>query len=143
MEHETLFSSASMLAMAGWIVLLASPFAPSLTQIIAGRAIPLILSVGYTALILSFWATAEGGYGSLASVALLFETPPLLLAGWVHYLAFDLFVGAWIVHDARERAAMPFWLVLPCLPLTFLFGPVGLLAYAGLRAARHPGPAFA
>jgi hypothetical protein len=63
----------------------------------------------------------------------------LLLAGWLHYLAFDLFVGAWEVRTARA-AAIPFLLVVPCLGLTFLFGPAGLLAFlvlaASFRAAR-------
>ena len=60
----------------------------------------------------------------------------LLLAGWLHYLAFDLFVGAWIVRTARSEG-MPFLLVLPCLPLTFLFGPAGFLLFVVLRAVRN------
>ena len=57
------------------------------------------------------------------------------LAGWVHYLAFDLFIGSWQVRDA-VRNAIPLWLVLPCLVLTFLFGPIGLVAYLAVRTAR-------
>ena len=56
----------------------------------------------------------------------------VLLAGWVHYLAFDLLVGAWIVRTARAEG-IPHWAVMPCLILTFLFGPAGLLAFAILR----------
>jgi len=143
MDPETLFSAAGAAAMAGWLALLASPLAPRLSHIVVGRVIPIVLSVGYTALVLAFWSTGEGGFDSLANVARLFETPELLLAGWVHFLAFDLFIGAWIVRDARETGALPFWLVLPCLPLTFLFGPAGLAAYFGLRAARRPALALA
>lgn len=58
----------------------------------------------------------------------------MLLAGWLHFLAFDLFVGAWQVRTAR-RDALPRLLVVPCLALTFLFGPAGLLAFLALRAA--------
>jgi len=143
MPLDTLFSTASALAMLGWVILLASPFVPRIADIASGRLIPLILSVGYTALILAFWSSGEGGYDSLDSVARLFESRELLLAGWVHFLAFDLFVGAWIVRDARETGALPFWLVLPCLPLTFLFGPIGLAAYFALRAARRPALSLA
>ena len=46
---------------------------------------------------------AEGGFGSLADVATLFGKPELLLAGWIHYLAFDLFIGAWEVRDAQRN----------------------------------------
>ena len=57
----------------------------------------------------------------------------LLLAGWVHYLAFDLFVGSWEVEDARARG-VSHWLVLPCLLCTFLAGPAGLGLYLLVRA---------
>ena len=143
MEPETLFSAANLLAIAGWLVLMVSPWAPRLTQLISGIAIPLVLSLGYTAIILVHWAGADGGFSSLAGVAQLFETPMLLLAGWIHYLAFDLFVGAWQARAAR-RAAIPFLLVIPCLAATFMFGPAGLLAFMILRSARNglaAGPA--
>jgi hypothetical protein len=81
------------------------------------------------------WGSAPGGgFGTLDEVAALFRSPGNLLAGWLHYLAFDLFVGRWIVDDALSRAG-PRWPVLPCLALTFLFGPVGLLLHFALRAA--------
>ena len=81
-----------------------------------------------------YWSRAEGGFGSLDEVAALFRSRELLLAGWLHYLAFDLFVGAWEVRRGRE-AGVPFLLVAPCLLLTFLFGPAGLLAFLILLAA--------
>jgi ABA DEFICIENT 4-like len=87
--------------------------------------------------VLAFWWSSEGGFDSLDNVAALFRTRELLLAGWIHYLAFDLFVGAWIVRAARQ-SEVPFLLVVPCLVLTFLFGPSGLLAFLALRGARNP-----
>lgn len=48
------------------------------------------------------------------------------------YLAFDLFVGSWIVEDGLTRGINRFALI-PCLGLTFLFGPAGLLLFLGLR----------
>jgi hypothetical protein len=68
----------------------------------------------------------------LSSVAMLFSNPWLLLAGWTHYLAFDLFIGSWEVRDARDRG-LPHLLVVPCLALTFLFGPAGWLLYLTMR----------
>jgi len=52
--------------------------------------------------------------------------------GWIHYLAFDLLVGRWETQDAAARG-IPAWLVVPCLALTFMFGPAGWLLYVGLR----------
>jgi hypothetical protein len=74
-----------------------------------------------------------GGFSSLSSVALLFQNRDLLLAGWVHYLAFDLLVGSWEVRDA-QRIGIRHYLVVPCLVLTFLFGPAGWLLYLLLRS---------
>ena len=65
-------------------------------------------------------------------VMLLFSNPYFALAGWVHYLVFDLFIGAWQVRDARRRG-IPHLYVLPCLFLTLMAGPIGLLAYITLR----------
>ena len=136
MTLEEIFSLAGATAMVGWLVLLASPLAPIWSQRISGLALPLLLSLGYSALILVYWSDSAGGYGSLAEVMQLFTRPELVLAGWIHYLAFDLFVGAWECRTARAEG-MPFWLLLPCLPLTFLFGPVGLLLFLALRAVRR------
>jgi hypothetical protein len=131
MPPDQLFQLANPLALLGWIALAAHPLAPRLTQGIA-LAIPLLLSLLYTGLILAHWAGAEGGFGSLDEVQRLFTQAPVALAGWVHYLAFDLFVGAWIARTARAEG-IAHWMVIPCLIPTFLFGPAGLLAFAILR----------
>ena len=132
MSPEDLFQLANPLALLGWLVLLASPLAPRAAQAISATAIPLLLAVAYTGLILAFWSQAPGGFGTLPEVQALFTHPQIALAGWVHYLAFDLFLGAWEVRTARADA-IPHWAVIPCLILTFLFGPAGLLAFAILR----------
>jgi hypothetical protein len=72
-------------------------------------------------------------------VAQLFADPWLLLAGWLHYLAFDLLVGTWEARDSIERG-VPRWILVPCLFLTFMFGPAGWLAYvAATRASSGSG----
>lgn len=133
MNPETTFQLANMVALSGWAVLLASPFFPRVADRVAGVFVPALLAVAYTGLILAFWTRAEGGFGSLADVSLLFQTPELLLAGWLHYLAYDLFVGAWIVRRARSQGVR-FLYVLPILPLAFLFGPIGYLAWLGVSS---------
>lgn len=135
MEPEALFHLASRSAMLGWIALALSPLAPRLTQAVAGVAIPVALSIGYAAFILVGWSSAQGGFASLPDVMRLFDVPMIALAGWVHYLAFDLLVGAWEARTAR-REGLPHRLLLPCLALTFLFGPIGLLLFLAIRLAR-------
>lgn len=132
MTPDQMFQIANPLALAGWLALALSPLAPRAAQIVAGAAIPLVLSLGYAALVLAFWAGAEGGFGTLPQVQALFVQPEIALAGWLHYLAFDLFLGAWATRTARAEG-IAHLLVLPCLALIFLFGPAGFLAFAILR----------
>ena len=140
-DPDAAFQIASAIAASGWILLLASPLMPIWSQRLSGQVIPLLLAVGYCALVLAYWSRGEGGFDSLDNVAALFRSRELLLAGWVHYLAFDLFVGAWEARTAR-REAIAFVLVIPCLILTFLFGPVGLLLFSAIRFARRSGKAI-
>lgn len=140
-DPAALFDTAGAVAMAGWLALgLGVAFRlPLLRDRVAGFAIPLALATLYTALVAINWWSAEGGFGSLADVAALFRSEWMLLAGWVHYLAYDLFVGAWIARDAEARGAQR-WLMIPILPLAFLFGPVGFLLWIMIRTA-VAGPA--
>ncbi len=132
MNLEILFSICSSVATIGWVLLIFLPRKHWSSTMVAGRVIPLLLAAIYLFLIVMHWGARTGGFGSLNEVAKLFSNPFLLLAGWIHYLAFDLYIGAWEVRDAIENE-VPHWLVVPCLVLTFLFGPIGLLSYFGVR----------
>ena len=92
------------------------------------------ISVAVAGLVAAFFAGSDGGFGSIEAVRALFQSDALLVAGWLHYLAFDLFVGAWEVRTARTEGIRHL-LVIPCLVLTFLFGPLGFLTFLILRAA--------
>ncbi|MEM6617556.1 MAG: ABA4-like family protein [Pseudomonadota bacterium] len=132
---DQVFDIANTLALVGWIGLLASPFIPRVSALVSGLLIPLALSFGYVVVIAMSFGQAEGGFDTLENVMLLFDDPAVALGGWVHFLAFDLLIGAWIVKNARENG-IPFWMVLPCLPLTFLFGPAGWLLYQLISQTR-------
>jgi hypothetical protein len=137
LDPDLAFRGGNLLALAGWLALAASPaqrrWTPRVWQL-TGWVLPLLLALGYVALLLGHWG--PGGFGSLAEVRHLFERPGLLAAGWLHYLAFDLFVGTWIARDGARRG-LPHGALLPCLASTFLFGPAGLLAYAALTPFRR------
>jgi Domain of unknown function (DUF4281) len=132
LSPDLAFRAGNLLALASWVGLALSPpsrrWTPRVWQL-TGLGVPLLLALGYVALLLAHWG--PGGFGSLAELRQLFERPGLLAAGWLHYLAFDLFVGTWIARDAARRG-LPHGAVLPCLALTFMVGPAGLLAYAAI-----------
>lgn len=128
----TLFTICNVLVFPAWLLLIVAPRWKWTTGLITSVIFPFLLGLTYIALIASNLHSLSGGFARLEDVARLFANPQVLLAGWVHYLAFDLFVGAWQVRDSM-RAGVPHLLVIPCLVLTFLFGPTGLVCYFVLR----------
>ena len=133
MSPHDLFSILNGVALATWVALASFFRRPLVVNTIAGIVVPGILSAVYVLILLTAWRSSEGGFGSLEDVAALFANPWMLLAGWTHYLAFDLLVGVWEVRDAAVRR-LPVPLLLACLALTFLFGPAGWLMYMTMRS---------
>ena len=134
MDLERIFSLASVIAGLGWLFLVFVP-KRALALHVAGVFFPMLLALMYLYFIFTNIRGAEGGFGSLADVATLFQKRELLLAGWIHYLCFDLFIGAWEVRDS-QRSGIPHLVVIPCLIMTFLLGPIGLLFYFAIRSAK-------
>lgn len=135
MDAETLFAWCNRTALVGWLMLILFPRRGWSAGVVAKFVIPLLLATIYVGLVVARWPGHRGGFSTLSGVAELFSDRWILLAGWVHYLAFDLFLGAWEVRDATRRG-ISHWLVVPCLVLTFLFGPAGLLLYTIMRETR-------
>jgi len=128
MTPEQLFGLLNLVALVSWLLLAIFPGRPQITRTVTGAAVPALFALAYITMIAGSWFSSEGGFSSLDGVASLFANRWLLLAGWTHYLAFDLLVGVWEVHDSRDRR-IPHLLVVPCLALTFMFGPAGWLLY--------------
>ena len=136
MTAEQLFSILNLIAVAAWLPLV---FLPRAALDVNGPARGRCRRCSRSST--SCWwprrcRESEGGFSSLAGVRTLFDNPWALLAGWTHYLAFDLFIGGWEVRDAQRRG-IPHLLVVPALVLTFLFGPAGLAALSGDPTAKR------
>ena len=144
MTADRLFDIANLIALLGWIALAFAPLARD-RLVLAARVIGVALALTYAALLIGSIVgggmSEGGGFTSLAGVTALFSRPEAVLVGWVHYLAFDLWVGAWAVEDAGKRG-VPHWAMVPVLFLTLMAGPIGLLVYlaarAGLSRAHRP-----
>jgi hypothetical protein len=132
MTADQTFSILNLVTMVAWLALVFLPSARWATTVVP-VVMPVLLAVVYIVLLAVALPRSEGGFSSLAGVSALFTNPWALLAGWVHYLAFDLFIGGWEVRDAQRRG-VPHLLVVPALFLTFLFGPAGLLFYLSIRS---------
>ncbi|WP_378183046.1 ABA4-like family protein [Aquimarina sp. SS2-1] len=137
MSPADVFSFANMTAMPMWILMILLPKWKVTRFLIDFKIIPLLLSIVYVIYI--FQAIQIGGgmdFGSLASVMQLFTEEHAVLAGWVHYLAFDLIVGMWILNQNKTLGIHQL-LIAPCLFATFMFGPVGFLLFMILKAIKQ------
>jgi len=135
LSAETLFNIFNTAVLLPWLLML---FAPrwKYTQWAIGRLVfPVFLGIGYC-LIVPQLAQAEGaGFTSLEGIKNLFVSDYVLVAGWIHYLAFDLFVGSWILLHS-QRAGLPHWMAVFPMLGCFMLGPFGLLLYLLLHYLR-------
>ena len=138
MTLETLFTIANASVMPAWLLLAVAPRWNLTRRVVHSLLYPALLGSLYavyavTSLLGS--AAPEGAsFGTLPGVMAFFAVPQLAFIGWVHYLVFDLFVGAWEARDA-QRHEIPHALLVPCLFFTLMLGPIGLLLHLTIRFA--------
>ena len=134
------FAASNMLALVGWVLLLFGPRRHAWLNLVPGLMIPLALAASYSVIVLVHFARAEGGFDTLANVRLLFQSDPSLVAGWQHFLAFDLLVGGWAA-GYLDRCGVHRIVQVPILAAIFMFGPMGFLlaAVTGATTARLTG----
>ncbi len=141
MNWEMIFGVANAWALFCWVVLAIGPKRAVLVPYIfvAGSVVLACLYAGLIIPLMAGWISDGGPAGrppadftTLAGVMALFDSPGGATIGWVHYLAFDLFVGIWIARnaDAHQFAR---WIQVPILFFTLMAGPIGLLSYLLLR----------
>ncbi|MXP47081.1 DUF4281 domain-containing protein [Altererythrobacter luteolus] len=140
---EAIFSSGNMLAMIAWAMLILLPRKPLVMSAIMYLGVGLLCLV-YTAGIVSIlagWADPVGpadattSFSTIEGVRAIFSSQGGVTIGWIHYLAFDLFVGLWIAKDADAKEFSR-WLQAPILLATFFAGPVGLFLWLIIREGR-------
>lgn len=137
MTSSTVFSIVNLIAMPMWLLMIILPQWKLTRTLIDYKVIPLILSVIYAAYI--FISLSEGGgmdFSSLSSVMELFTAENAVLAGWVHYLAFDLLVGMWIL-DQNRTLGISHLLIIPCLLGSFMLGPIGFLLFMFVKSIKN------
>ncbi len=142
MDLNLLFTLANLSVFPAWIMLIFLPNWSVTEKLVHSMLYPLVLGVAYSiGLFLSVFGgmgAADGGFSTIEGVRALFSVDIGILVGWIHYLVFDLFVGAWEARDAKRRG-FSHWLLIPCLFFTFMAGPLGLLLYVILRKATAKG----
>jgi hypothetical protein len=132
MNLELIFSIVNTIAFICWILLFVLYQKRWVYRVLFSFVFTVMALVYLFFILRGLSGNGEGGFDTLENVKLLFSNDETVLAGWIHYLVFDLFVGMWICHDA-DRRGIKRWLLLPCLILTFMLGPTGLLLYIIIR----------
>ncbi len=142
MELETLFLLCNLLVMPFWLLMILLPGWRWTRRIMQSPLVIAPPALVYVALILPNLGDILPAVfnPSLDGLIALLSVPQAAFAGWMHYLAFDLFVGRWAYLDSRERAISA-WLMVPVLFFTLMLGPIGFLLYLALRAAYRQAPA--
>ena len=134
-NYEIMFSIVGVLSFIGWGALAFSPLRHA-PLILVARIISIILALIYTYLLVLLWGhEPKVDFSTLAGVASGFSDMGHLLTGWIHFLALDLFIGAWQVERAKS-IGIPHVVVLPCLMLTFLVGPLGLFLFLMIQSIK-------
>ncbi len=128
MNPDQLFSIANAWVLPAWLLLAIVP-RWKYTQHIVIIASVLPMAVLYAILLFSsFSSISPDTFGSLESIGQAFTSKFALLTGWVHYLAFDLFVGYIITYDALKNRIHAV-IRIPALFFTLMSGPFGWLLY--------------
>ncbi len=138
----TVFDASFLLVAPFWLLMIALPAWGVTRRVIASPWIAAPAAALYLALVLPGLPGVLGAVASpsLEAIAPLLGTPEGATVAWVHFLAFDLFVGRWVYLDARARGITP-WLTSPLLFLTLMLGPAGLLGHLLVRGRRARGAA--
>ncbi len=136
MTAAEVFSIANMMAMPMWLLMIIVPKWKVTRFLIDYKVIPLLLSLFYVFYMVAHIQTGAGlDFGSLASVMSLFTLENAVMAGWVHYLAFDLLIGMWMLNQ-NQKLGIHRLLMAPCLFATFMLGPVGFLLFILIRTIK-------
>jgi hypothetical protein len=133
MSLETVFSIANMLVFPQWMLMIFAPNWQWTQRLVNSYIIPIVLAGMYAFYVLTGLGDLDfRSFSTLSGVMKLFTVEQGVLAGWIHYLCFDLFTGSWIYNNSKERGIKHIF-VIPCLFFCFMLGPIGLLLYLIIR----------
>jgi Domain of unknown function (DUF4281) len=135
MNASSIFSFGNSFVLLGWILLIFLPkWRHTQTIILNGMIVLFALIYAYL-LLKDIGSFSVDSFSTLANVKALFQNDNAVAMGWIHYLAFDLFVGAYIVKKSQQLQISR-WLYTLTLPFTFMFGPVGYLLFFLIKTVK-------
>ncbi len=134
MSTEMLFAQSGLLVLPFWFLMAILPHWRWTKLIIGSPLIAVPAALLYAWLVVpqvgAIWAAVSSP--ELGAITALLGSPVGATIAWVHFLAFDLFVGRWAYLDSRERGISAL-LMAPLLFVILMLGPIGFLLYLALR----------
>ncbi|QGW29811.1 ABA4-like family protein [Phnomibacter ginsenosidimutans] len=132
MNYELVYQAVNLLALVAWLYLLLLYRRPETTTVLAGTVVAALCITYAVCLYQNLGPTDPQSFQTLAGLQSLQGSAGAVLTGWIHYLAFDLLAGLWMVGNAQQHGISR-WLLSLCLVFTFMLGPVGVLLYFVVR----------
>lgn len=131
---DTVFSASFLLVLPFWFLMIILPTWRFTERVMRSPWTVAPAALLYAGLVLPRLPEVLGTVANpdLGGVSALLGSPAGATIGWVHFLAFDLFVARWAYLDSRERGVNPF-VMAPVLFLVLMLGPIGFLAYLVVR----------
>ncbi len=138
--YEMIFSFSGLIVLPFWALMILAPGWNGTRRVIRSPLIALPPALLYAALVLpGIRETLPVVMNpTLEEIARLLGQPEGATVAWIHFLAFDLFVGRWVYLDARERG-MPVLVSSPVLFFVLMLGPLGFAAHM-LARGLWPSP---
>ena len=136
MTPAEIFPIGGLTAMPMWGLMMLFPNWKVTRFLIDYKIVPIFIAIIYAVYI--YLSISSGGsmdFGSFATVKELFTQDHAILAGWMHYICFDLLIGMWMVNQNRDIKIHQL-LMAPCLFFTFMFGPIGFLLFTIIKSIK-------
>ena len=130
MTYEIIFNIYNTGILIFWLFLLVFPKSKLTQKMTDFPWIPLVIAFGY----IYFLGTSDSifsvDFSTLSGLTEMFQNsnPRGVAAGWLHYLAFDFWVGCWILRDSQKKGVKHAFIIFPMF-FTFMLGPVGVIIY--------------
>lgn len=133
--HNQILHAVNLGSLPAWISLVLLPrwrHTKTITTAIAVAYSFLYVVLAYVLFSKAMFAMDLNAFSTTAGLTQMFTDATSVLAGWAHFIVFDLWTARFFVLDSA-RSNIPHLAVVPCILGCMFFGPLGLLTYVTVK----------
>jgi len=134
-SHNQILHACNWCSIPAWFTLVFLPkwrHTKTITFAIAIAYSILYVTLAFFLFSKAAFAVDPSAFGNIEALTRLFTDASSALAGWAHFIVFDLWTARFFVIDSAELG-IPHLAVVPCIFGCMFFGPLGLLSYVTVR----------